>query len=84
MLNFNNVKVCEKYIRDSLRDTGLVFKKQGQFYAVIDRKTKEVIVSNATLETTFSNVESGYLLCYDKNTQSFNRQQLINLGLISC
>lgn len=84
MLNFNNVKVCEKYIRDSLRDTGLVFKKQGQFYVITDRKTKDVIVSNATLGTTFSNVESGYFSCYDKSKRDFDRQQLINMGLISC
>lgn len=61
MLNFNNVKVCEKYIRDSLRDVGLVFKRQGQFYVITDRKTKEVIISNANASRP--SIEQASILC---------------------
>lgn len=80
-----NVKETEKYIRDEIRDFGLVFKKSkyNNFYVVTDRKTKEVIVSNATLGGTLNNVCSGYFSCYDKDSQSFNSDQLRNLGLIS-
>lgn len=79
-----SVKETEKYIRDEIRNYGLVFKKSkyNNFYVVTDRKTKEVIVSNATLGGTLENVCSGYFSCYNKDEQNFNREKLMNLGLI--
>lgn len=80
-----SIKETEKYIRDEIREYGLVFKKSSRnnLYVVTDRKTKEVIVSNATLGGTLNNVCSGYLSCYNKGTQSFDNEQLRNLGLIN-
>lgn len=79
-----SVAQTEKYIRDNIRSVGLVFKrsKYSNLYLITDRKTKEVVINNATLGGTLNNVESGYLSCYNKDDQTFNREQLSNLGLV--
>lgn len=77
-------KQAMKYIRDELREVGLVFKKSNtnNLYVVTDRATKEVVISNATLGGTLNNVCSGYFSCYDKEASTFNKEQLHNLGLV--
>ena len=80
-----SVKECEKYIRDSIREYGLVFKAHPSIrslYVVTDRKTKEVIINNTSLGSTLCNLKSGYLSCYDKDTQNFDKSKLRNLDLI--
>lgn len=79
-----SIKETEKYIRDEIRKYGLVFKKSSRsnLFVVTDRKTKKLIVSNATLGSTLDNVCSGYFSCYNKENQSFDREKLQNLGLV--
>lgn len=68
-----NIKQTEKYIRDGVRNYGLVFRKSKitDFYVFADRKSKEVIMSNCTLGTALCNYESGYLSSYDVETETF-------------
>ena len=79
----NNTK-CIKYIKDECRKYGLVFKKSNysNLYLFSDRKNKGVVLSNLTLNAALNNIESGYISCYDKEKQDFNKDQLKNLGLI--
>ena len=79
----NNTQ-CIKYIKDECRKYGLVFKKSNysNLYLFSDRKSKNVILSDLTLGGALNNLESGYISCYDKDMQDFNKEQLKNLGLI--
>ena len=79
----NNTQ-CIKYIKDECRKYGLVFKKSkySNLYLFSDRKTKVVVLSGLTLGSALDNLESGYISCYDKDKQDFNKEQLKNLGLI--
>lgn len=73
-----------KECRYEARKYGLVFRKSNcsHLWLFHDRKTKEVILSNLTLGSAYNHVCSGYISCYDKTTQDFNKDWLRNLGLI--
>ena len=74
-----------KECKDEARKYGLVFRKSNfnNLYVFHDRKTKDIVIANLTLGLAYSNVCSGYISCYDKETQSFNKVYLKNLGLIN-
>lgn len=73
-----------KEIKQEARKYGLVFRKSNysNLYVFHDFKTKEVILSNCTLGSAYNNVCSGYISCYDKTIQDFNKENLKRLGLI--
>ncbi len=82
-MKISNAEVI-KECKDEARKYGLAFRqsKFSNLYVFHDRKTKEVILSSMTLGSAYNNVCSGYISCYDKETKSFNKVYLKNLGLI--
>ena len=76
-MKLSNAEVI-KECKAEARKYGLVFRqsKFSNLYVFHDRKTKEVIISNMTLGSAYNNVCSGYISCYDKETQNFNKDQL--------
>ena len=80
LTNTQAIKEC----KDEARKHGLVFRKHkySNLYCFHDRKTKEIVFGNLTLGSAYNNVCSGYISCYDSVLQDFNKNYLVNLGLI--
>ena len=82
-MRLSNTQVI-KECKDEARKHGLVFRKHkyNSLYCFHDRKTKEIVLGNLTLGNAYNNVCSGYISCYDSALQDFNKDYLLNLGLI--
>lgn len=70
-----------KDIRDIARKSGLTlkihsFKINGSAaYYFIDRKTKETVLSNCTLNSAYGNAMSGYLQSYNTEKYKFEPEK---------
>jgi hypothetical protein len=60
---------CEKYIRDSVRDLGLTFRRSesktkcGKSLYIFTKRfdSKAIIITESTLSESLENLESGYI-----------------------